>query len=77
MEALKITKKIIPENAFEHKKKKPGLKFNPGLRANRPSNKWALIFRRSDPSEVAGRELKNDSFLTSADFSVQKQSILL
>ena len=29
--------KIIRENAFEHKKKKPGLS------ANRPSNNWALI----------------------------------
>ena len=34
---LKITEKIIRENAFEHKKKKPGLS------ANRPSNNWALI----------------------------------
>ena len=28
---LKITKKIIQENAFEQKNRKPGLKFNPGL----------------------------------------------
>ena len=34
---LKITKKIIRENAFEQKKKEPG-KFNPGLIAYRPSN---------------------------------------
>jgi len=32
----KITDRIIPENAFEHKKKKPGLS------ANRPSNNLAL-----------------------------------
>ena len=31
---LKITKKIIRENALN--------KFNPGLSANRPSNNWAL-----------------------------------
>jgi len=30
MEALK-REKIIQENAFEQKKKKTGLKFNPGL----------------------------------------------
>ena len=36
--ALKRIEKIIRENAFEQKRKKPGLKFNPGLRANRPSN---------------------------------------
>ena len=27
---LKITEKIIRENAFEHKKKKPGLNLTPG-----------------------------------------------
>ena len=36
MEALKITEKIIVENALEDKKKKPGLS------ANWPSNNWAL-----------------------------------
>jgi len=30
LEALKITEKIIRENAFEHKKKKPGLNSTPG-----------------------------------------------
>jgi len=30
LEALKITEKIIQENAFEHKKKKPGLNLTPG-----------------------------------------------
>ena len=28
------------ENAFEHKKKKSRIKFNPRLSANRPSNNW-------------------------------------
>ena len=41
---LKITEKIIRENAFEHKKKKKRVKFNPGLSANRPSNDWAQVF---------------------------------
>ena len=41
MKALKITEEIIRENAFEHKKKKPR------LRANRPSNNWALDFINS------------------------------
>ena len=31
MDGLKRTEKIIPENSFEQKKKKPGLKFKPGL----------------------------------------------
>ena len=35
-EALKITEKNIQENAFKHRKKKPGLS------ANWPSNNWAL-----------------------------------
>ena len=30
LEALKITEQIIRENAFEHKKKKPGLNLTPG-----------------------------------------------
>ena len=38
LKALKITEKIIRENAFELKKKKPGLS------ANRPSNNWAQSF---------------------------------
>ena len=38
IESSKITEKIIRENAFEHKKKKPGLS------ANRPSNNWALAY---------------------------------
>ena len=33
---LKIREKIVRENAFEQKIKKPGLS------ANRPSNNWAL-----------------------------------
>ena len=44
MEALKITEKIIRENAFEHtQKKETRVTFNRGLSANRPSNNWALI----------------------------------
>ena len=30
MEALKIAEKIIQENAFEHKEKKPRLNLTPG-----------------------------------------------
>ena len=36
----KITEKIIRENAFEYKKKKPR------LITNRPSNNWALIINQ-------------------------------
>ena len=35
---LKITEKIIRENAFEQKEKKRGLS------ANRPSNNWTLSY---------------------------------
>ena len=41
MEALKIAQKNIRENAFEHKKEKPGLNVTPGYALNRPSNNWA------------------------------------
>ena len=45
LRALKITEKIIRENAFEHKKRKPGLNLTPG---------WALIgLRTTGPSSVA------------------------
>ena len=47
MEALKITEKIIRENAFENKENsETEVKFNPGLSANRPSNNWALVSKR-------------------------------
>ena len=41
-DAVKREEKIIRENAFEQKKKKPALTFNSSkVRANRPSNNWA------------------------------------
>ena len=42
------------ENAFEHKKDKPGLNLTPGLSANRPSNNWALKV-----TNLAGRKADN------------------
>ena len=43
MDALKGIEKILQENAFEQKKKKPRLKFNPRFNStNGPSNNWAL-----------------------------------
>ena len=39
----KNTGEIISENAFEHKKKKTRVKFNPVLSANRPSNNRAQV----------------------------------
>ena len=39
LDALKRREEIILENTFEQKKKKPGLKFNPGW-TNRSSNNW-------------------------------------
>ena len=44
---LKITEKIILENAFEQKEKETRVKFNPGLSANRPSDDWAQEKRDS------------------------------
>ena len=40
---------MIRESFFEQKKKKPGLKFNPGFYANRLSNNWAQY---SDQSSI-------------------------
>ena len=42
-----ITKRIIPENAFEHKKKKPGLS------TNRPLNNSALEIKIQCEREIA------------------------
>ena len=56
MDALKRIMKFLPENAFEQKKKNPGLKFNLRLALyNRPSNNWTLGFiafdvRRTHPN---------------------------
>ena len=51
MDALKRIEKIIQDNASEQKKKKPRLKFNPGLaltdlRATRPRDRRLHQFRR-------------------------------
>ena len=40
---LKV-EKMMRENAFEQKKKKPGLKFTARVSANRLSNSWAPVF---------------------------------
>ena len=42
---LEITEKIVGENVFEQKKKKPGLNLTLGLSANRPSNYWAQVYK--------------------------------
>ena len=42
---LEITEKIVGENAFEQKKKKPGLNLTLGLSANRPSNYLAQVYK--------------------------------
>ena len=48
MDVLKRIEKIIRENAFEQNKKKPGLKFNPGL---------ALIgLRTTGPTDVYAQQ---------------------
>ena len=51
VDVLKRIEKIIRDNACEQKKKKPGLKFNPGLaltdlRATRPRDRRLHQFRR-------------------------------
>ena len=38
----KKIKTIFRESAFDKKKKKPGIKGNRGVSANRRSNNWAL-----------------------------------
>ena len=43
---LKITEKIIRENAFKQKEKVTQVKMNHGLSANRPSNNWAQGLKR-------------------------------
>ena len=42
---LEITAKIVGENAFEQKKKKPGLNLTLGLGGNRRSNYWAQVYK--------------------------------
>ena len=42
---LEITEKIVGENAFEQKKKKPGLNLTLGLGGNRRSNYWAQVYK--------------------------------
>jgi len=45
---LKRIEKIIQKNVFEQKKKKPGLKYNPGLALiNRPSNNWSQVLTQA------------------------------
>ena len=51
-----IRKKIIPENAFEHKKKKPELS------ANRPWNNSAQEFFPSTSRIAVNGELKSDVY---------------
>ena len=46
IESLKLTEKIIRENAFKHKKKEPGVKFNLWLSANRSSSNWCSFLQR-------------------------------
>ena len=56
MATLKRIEKIVRENAFDEKKKKPGSKFNPvlaliGLRITRPRNIIPLVASRRDQNE--------------------------
>ena len=44
---LNLTEKVVHENAFEQKKKKPGLS------ANRPFDNWALLDKKADESVLA------------------------
>ena len=62
MDTLKRIKKIIRESAFNKKKKKPGLKFNPGLaltgvRTTGPSMEF-LSFKRRGPFSRKGESSK-------------------
>ena len=52
MTTLKIIEKIVRENAFDEKKKRPGLKFNPGLAliGRRSTRPWPIATNRRVPS---------------------------
>ena len=39
----KNNKENYPSKCFSTQEKETRVKFNPGLSANRPSNKWALV----------------------------------
>ena len=58
MDALNRREKIIWENAFEQKKKKPGLKFNPGLAliGLRATGPWCLMVSTPVRIEVRGTQ---------------------
>ena len=57
----KKIEKIIRESAFDKKKKKPGLKFNPGLALTRvwTTGPWAFLFLPPDDSRST---IKQDRF---------------
>ena len=64
MDALKKVEKIIWENTFEQKKKKPGLKLNPGrASANRPSNNWAQGLKNLTSPVCKTPKKKSPAFL--------------
>ena len=58
--ALKRREKIVRENAFEQKKKKPGLKFNPGVALIdlRTSGPWISTIELVEKFETANWSLR-------------------
>ena len=58
MDTLKRIEKIIGESAFDKKKKKPGLKFNPGLALTgaRTTGPWRI---GAGEERVVGGRYKN------------------
>ena len=62
MVALKRREEITQENTFEQKKKKPGLKFNPGLaliglRTSGPRSKFSPMSQRREFKGKLTKEL--------------------
>ena len=57
MDALKRIEKIVGENAFEQKKKKPRLKFNPGLALIGLRITWPRTFTQMTPDGTYVKDL--------------------
>ena len=60
LDALKRREKIVRENAFKQKKKKPGLKFKPGLALIdlRTSGPWISAIKLVEKYETANWSLR-------------------
>ena len=72
---LKITEKIIQENAFEQRKKETRVKFNPRLSANRPSKNWARLISLSDKTGPVTLRYRSKAGIGSKTASLHSQYV--